>query len=109
MRPRLPPPRIPDHEGHPAPGLAEALSEIDRRYGSHPMRRALRAAAAYNYGDALRWHVEMNAALGEFAFERGLTRCEVDRLVLPSRRWVERRLPGIVGAPPRRDPPGDPS
>ena len=57
------------------------------------MRRALRAAAAYNAGDAMRWHVEMQAILDEFADERGLPRREVDKLILPARRFVERRRP----------------
>lgn len=85
-------PDLPDHDGPAHPGLAAALSEIDRRYPAHPMRRLLRAAAAYNHGDAMRWHVEMQAALDEFADDRGVTRRHVDRLVLPSRRWVEKRL-----------------
>jgi len=93
MNRRPPPPPIPDHDGRPAPGLDEALAEIDRRYPAHPMRRALRAAAAYNHGDAMRWHVEMQLALDEFADERGLTRAQVDQMVLPARRFVERRLP----------------
>lgn len=87
-----PPPGIPDHDGRVAPGLADALAEIDRRYPAHPMRRALRAAAAYNHGDAMRWHVEMQLALDEFADDRGLRRSDVDRLVLPARRYVGSRL-----------------
>lgn len=88
----MPLPTIPDHDGPPIPGLASALAEIDRRYPAHPMRRALRAAACYNFGDAMGWHREMMVALDEFADERGLTRAAVDRLVLPSRRYVELRL-----------------
>lgn len=86
-------PRIPDLDpcADPSPGLDVALREINRRYPAHPMRRALRAAAAYNYGDAMRWHVEMQLALDEFADDRGLTRAAVDRLVVPARRYVERR------------------
>lgn len=87
-----PPPLIPDYSGPPIGGLAEKLAEIDRRYGGHPQRRLLRAAAAYNHGDAVRWHVETNVALDEFAFEQGITRSELDRLTLPSARWVQQRL-----------------
>ena len=84
---------IPDHYGDPTPGLDAALAEIDRRYPAHPMRRALRAAACYNHGDPMRWHVEMQLSLDEFADMQGLSRREVDQLVVPARRFVERRTP----------------
>lgn len=84
---------IPDHDGRPVPGLAEALAEIDRRYPGHPMRRALRAAAAYNFGDAVGWHREMQVLLDEFADEVQIRRADVDRLVLPPRRFVAVRFP----------------
>lgn len=73
--------------------LADALAEIDRRYPAHPMRRVLRASAAYNFGCPRRWHAEMQVALDEFADDVGLPRTCVDRMVCPASRVVAVRTP----------------
>lgn len=87
----MPVPSIPDHDGRVAPGLDAALAEIDRLYRLDYDWRTLRAAACYNFGDAMGWHRETVAALDEFADRRGLTRRQVSRLVLPASEWLAKR------------------
>ncbi len=74
--------------------LAAALREIDRRWGTQRERRFLRAAAAYNFGDLMAWHREMQVGLAEAADQFGLPRSEVTRVVLPAAERLLRRSRG---------------
>lgn len=61
--------------------LDAALREIDNRWGGARHRRFLRAVAAYNHGDAMVWHREMQAGVAEAADDLGLPRGDILRYV----------------------------
>ena len=80
---------IPDYDGQPVPGLAEALARIDAEhrlslFAGH--RRILRAGAAMDHmDDAVAWR-EVGLAVAEVARELRMTEDEVRRLTMPPHR-----------------------
>lgn len=74
----------------PDPGLDAALARIDRRFGCSPYRRLLRAAAAFNDGDAEAWQREMECGLVEAADGLGVPRAELTQFVLTATEEIRR-------------------
>lgn len=88
--------RIPDHDGRPLDEdtgreLASRLRDVDRRYGTSPFRRALRAALCRHYGDAMGEHREMTLLLDEAGDWHGLSRDEVNRMTMPLSMYLARK------------------